>query len=192
MNSNEGRGVSQVLFVHCPCVQVRQGWLHRVMSIFLSRCGVARGMKQKQSYLYVLAAVCVGVVTCLLPQVGREKTAEAGLSSRVVLEIGDAQDLSEIADGSVDKVTIWTSPRNQSTPARDCPLGVANFFEFVGVCCSLPYGNVVFASACFPLRCLPFPSLFFSPPMADYRVLCLLFRRFVRCLSVCFFRFARS
>ena len=35
---------------------------------------------------------------------GREKAAEAGLSARVLLQIGDAQDLADIADGSVDKV----------------------------------------------------------------------------------------
>lgn len=40
-------------------------------------------------------------------QVGREKAAEAGLSSRVLLKIGDAQDLVEIADGSVDKVNSF-------------------------------------------------------------------------------------
>ncbi|CAN0384018.1 unnamed protein product, partial [Ectocarpus sp. 13 AM-2016] len=45
-------------------------------------------------------------------QVGREKVAEAGLSSRVRLQIGDAQDLADIADGSVDKLTMAFGIRN--------------------------------------------------------------------------------
>ncbi|CAM9225519.1 unnamed protein product [Scytosiphon promiscuus] len=45
-------------------------------------------------------------------EVGREKAAEAGLSSRVRLEIGDAQNLSDIADGSVDKLTMAFGIRN--------------------------------------------------------------------------------
>lgn len=40
----------------------------------------------------------------LVLQVGREKAAGAGLSSRVLLQMGDAQDLVDIADHSVDKV----------------------------------------------------------------------------------------
>ncbi|CBN73982.1 Ubiquinone/menaquinone biosynthesis methyltransferase ubiE, putative [Ectocarpus siliculosus] len=45
-------------------------------------------------------------------EVGREKVAEAGLSSRVRLQIGDAQDLADIADGSVDKLTMAFGIRN--------------------------------------------------------------------------------
>ncbi|CAM9383295.1 unnamed protein product [Hapterophycus canaliculatus] len=45
-------------------------------------------------------------------EVGRRKAAEAGLSSRVRLEIGDAQNLSDIADGSVDKLTMSFGIRN--------------------------------------------------------------------------------
>ncbi|CAM9809382.1 unnamed protein product [Pylaiella littoralis] len=51
-------------------------------------------------------------VTSMIRKVGRGKTAEAGLSSRVRLQIGDAQDLSEIADGSVDKLTMAFGIRN--------------------------------------------------------------------------------
>eukprot|EP00752_Nemacystus_decipiens_P009755 g8712.t1 len=45
-------------------------------------------------------------------EVGREKAAEAGLSSRVLLQTGDAQDLVDIADGSVDKLTMAFGIRN--------------------------------------------------------------------------------
>lgn len=37
-------------------------------------------------------------------QVGRKKVEEAGLSSSVQLHIGDAQDLADVPDGSIDKV----------------------------------------------------------------------------------------
>eukprot|EP00903_Cladosiphon_okamuranus_P020915 g19207.t1 len=61
-------------------------------------------------------AVFPGVVgidpSARMLEVGREKAAEAGLSSRVLLQIGDAQDLVDIADGSVDKVTMAFGIRN--------------------------------------------------------------------------------
>lgn len=43
---------------------------------------------------------------CIVQQVGREKVEAAGLSSRVELQLGDAQDLSDIPDGSIDKVRL--------------------------------------------------------------------------------------
>lgn len=59
--------------------------------------------------LCMYVCICIrpshpGIVVAYTFQVGREKVAEAGLSSRVRLQIGDAQDLADIADGSVDKV----------------------------------------------------------------------------------------
>jgi len=49
--------------------------------------------------------------------IGKEKVKAAGLDEKVSLEIGDARDLSRIADDSVDKVTMSFGIRN--VPERE-------------------------------------------------------------------------